>query len=477
MPRRLLRIPAAVGSLALVAATLTGTAGAATEARTGITAAATTPSHLSGTLADGATWIADVPADWNGTLLLFSHGYGPAVAQNAPSDEARTALLAEGYALAGSSFDPQGSWWALNSAERDQFATLDAFGRAVGRPSRTLSVGLSMGGLVNAQIARDGAGRVDGALGLCGLVAGGVDLDDYQYDAEYTIASLLLPGQEVRLTGFADAADAAATAQRLTDAVIAAQATPQGRARIALAAAYLNQSDWAPGQNPPAPGDHEGQEAQQFAWLSQGVLGFIENGRWSIEQSAGGNTSWNAGLDYAALLRDSEHAGQVRALYRKAGLDLRADLATLTRGADLRADPGARRRLEASSTAGQSLAVPLLDLHTIADQLVPVQQEAAFAERVRAAGDERLLRQAYVARQGHCAFTTAEIVAGVRAIDRRVTTGHWGDVAEPAVLQRSALSLNLGEAAFVRYQPGRLVVGRHSSRIGSHLPPGPAATM
>ncbi|GLX08193.1 alpha/beta hydrolase [Microbispora sp. NBRC 16548] len=468
MPRRLLRIPAAVaGSLALAAATLTGTAGAATDTRTGTTAAATTPSHLSGTLADGATWIADVPAEWNGTLLLFSHGYGPAVAQNAPSDEARTALLSEGYAVAGSSFDPQGSWWALNSAERDQFATLDAFGRTVGRPSRTLSVGLSMGGLVNAQIARDGAGRVDGALGLCSLVAGGVDLDDYQYDAEYTIASLLMPGQDVRLTGFADAADAAATAQRLTDAVTAAQATPQGRARIALAAAYLNQSDWAPGQNPPAAGDPEGQEAQQFAWLSQGVLGFIENGRWSIEQSAGGNTSWNAGLDYAALLRDSEHAGQVRALYRKAGLDLRADLATLTRGADLHADPGARRRLEASSTAGQSLAVPLLNLHTIADQLVPVQQEAAFAERVRAAGDERLLRQAYVARQGHCAFTTAEIVAGVRAIDRRVTTGRWGDVAEPAVLQRSALSLNLGGAAFVRYRPGRLVVGRHSSLIGS----------
>ncbi|WP_169952557.1 alpha/beta hydrolase [Microbispora sp. H11081] len=478
MPRRrLLRIPTAVvGSLALAAVTLTGTAGAATDTRaaTGVTAAATIPSHLSGTLADGATWIADVPANWNGTLLLYSHGYGPLVAQNAPSDEARTALLAAGYALAGSSFDPQGSWWALESAARDQFATLDAFSSAVRRPSRTLSVGLSMGGLVNAQIARDGAGRVDGALGLCSLVAGGVDLDDYQYDAEYTIASLLLPGQDVKLTGFADEADAGATAQRLTDAVIAAQATPQGRARIALAAAYLNQTDWAPGQSQPAPHDYEGQEAQQYAWLAQGVLGFIEHGRWSIERSAGGNTSWNAGLDYAALLRDSKHAAQVRALYRKAGLDLRADLDTLTRGATLQADPEARRRLEASSTAGQGLAVPLLNLHTIADELVPVEQEAKFAERIRAAGDERLLRQAYVARQGHCNFTTAEIVAGVRAIDKRVTTGHWGDVAEPAALQRSALSLNLGGAAFVRYRPDRLVVGRQSSPHGPKTPPGPA---
>ncbi|GAB3973363.1 alpha/beta hydrolase [Actinoallomurus acanthiterrae] len=448
MPRRLLRIPAVTAALALGAAALTGAASAAT------------PSHLGGTLADGATWVADLPARWNGTLLLFSHGYGPTAAQDAPSDGARTALLAEGYALAGSSYDPHGSWWALNSAERDQFATLDAFTRTVARPARTLSVGQSMGGLVNARIARDGGGRVDGALGLCGLVAGGVDLDDYQYDAEYAIASLLLPGQDVPLSGFADAGAAAATAQRLTAAVTAAQATPAGRARIALAAAYLNQTDWAPGQNPPSAGDAEGQEAQQFAWLSQGLLAFIENGRWSIEQSAGGNTSFNAGVDYTALLHKSEHAPEVRALYRKAGLDLRADLTALTRGARLHADPRARRALQATSTAGQGLAVPLLDLHTTADQLVPVEQEAAFAARVRAAGDGARLRQAYIARQGHCSFTTAETVAGVHAIDHRVATGRWDDVAEPAALQRAALALNLGGAAFVPYRPGRLVGAR-----------------
>ncbi|MEV5750591.1 hypothetical protein AB0L00_22450 [Actinoallomurus sp. NPDC052308] len=454
MPRRLLRLPAALGAaVALGTTALTGAATAAT---------APAPSHTTGTLADGATWIADVPAPWNGTLLLFSHGYGPTVAQDAPSDEARSALLAEGYALAGSSYDPHDSWWALNSAERDQFATLDAFTRAVARPARTLSVGESMGGLVNARIARDGAGRVAGALGLCGLVAGGVDLDDYQLDAEYAIASLLLPGQEVKLTGFTDAQEAAATAQRLTGAVTAAQATPQGRARIALAAAYLNQSDWAPGQNPPPAGDAAGQEAQQYAWLSQGLLAFIENGRWSIEQSAGGNTSGNAGIDYAALLRASEHAAEVRALYRRAGLDLRADLTALTRGARLTADPKARRALRETSTAGQRLAVPLLDLHTTSDQLVPVEQESAFAARVRAAGDGALLRQAYVARQGHCAFTTAEIVAGVHAIDHRVATGRWDRVAEPASLQRAAESLNLGGAAFVTYRPGRLVGTRDS---------------
>ena len=223
-------------------------------------AAAPVSGHHTGTLADGATWIADVPAGWNGTLLLFSHGFGPTTAQDAPDPATQSALLAAGYALAGSSYDPNGSWWALGSAERDQFQTLAAFKAVVARPARTISVGESMGGLVNAQMVRDADGRIAGSLGLCGLVAGGLDLNDYQLAGEVVLATLLAPGAGVHLTGYAGSADAAAVAQTLTDAVEAAQQTPAGRARIALAAAFLNLPTWAPGQNPPAPGDAVGQE-------------------------------------------------------------------------------------------------------------------------------------------------------------------------------------------------------------------------
>ncbi|MEV7689693.1 alpha/beta hydrolase [Streptomyces bungoensis] len=416
--------------------------------------------QLTGTLADGATWIADVPGHWNGTLLLFSHGFGPTVARDAPSDAVRTELLAEGYAMAGSSYDPHGSMWALNSAERDQFATLDAVTAQIGTPRRALAVGQSMGGLVNAQIARDGAGRVDGALGLCGLVAGGTDLDNYQLDAEYALARLLLPGQDVRLVRFGSADDAAATARRLTAAVTAAQSTPGGRARIALAAAFLNLPAWAPGKERPAPADWAGQEEQQYAWFAQGVLAFVEGGRYAVEQSVGGDNSWNRGVDYARLLSASVHAPQVRALYRAAGLDLGADLAALTRGASVTADPAAVRAAERTSSAGQGLAVPLLDVHTTADNLVPVEQERRFGDRVRTAGDGALLRQAYVERQGHCAFTAAETVAALHALEHRVTTGHWDDAATPGALQRSATALGLDGAAYVPYRPARLTVGR-----------------
>lgn len=446
MPRPRLSTLAAACATALATALI----GPATGAH------ATTAGHYSGTLTDGATWIADTPARWNGTLLLFSHGFGPTTAADAPSPAVSQALLNAGYALAGSSYDPNGSMWALDSAERDQFATLSAFRRQVGTPTRVISVGQSMGGLVNARIARDGAGRVDGALGLCGLVAGGVDLGNYQLDAEYTLATFFDPADADDLVNLDDQADGAALAARLTTAVETAQLTAAGRARIALAAAYLNLADWAPGQLPPARGDFAGQEQQQYAWLAQGLLSFIIPARWSVEQSAGGNTSWNKGVDYAGLLHKSAHVKQVEALYRDAGLNLRTDLNRLTRGADVTADPEAVARLKRTSTAGQGLAVPLLDLHTTADQLVPVEQESAFAGRVRAAGDSPLLRQAYVSRQSHCNFTTAEVVAGLHAVEHRLDTRHWGDATTPAQLQRSAEDLGLDGAAFTDYRPSRL---------------------
>jgi pimeloyl-ACP methyl ester carboxylesterase len=452
------RLPSRARAAGCAALLLCLAAPAAANAATGSPSATTRTSstQTSGTLPDGATWIADLPAHWNGTVLLYSHGFGPITAADAPSDAAKAELLAEGDALIGSSYDPNGSMWALESAERDQFATLAAFREQIGEPTRVISVGLSMGGLVNARLARDGGGRIDGALGLCGLVAGGVDLDNYQLDAEYTLATLFDPADAGHLVGLSGTDDANALAGRLTAAVTAAQQTPSGRARIALAAAYLNLADWAPGETAPAPADYAGQEAQQYDWIAQGLLYFIVPARWSIEQAAGGNTSWNAGVDYSALLRHSAHAPQVKALYRQAGLDLGADLSRLTRGAHIGADPAAVRRLWRTSTAGQGLAVPLLDVHTTADQLVPVEQESTFAQRVRRSGDSARLRQAYVARQGHCNFTTAEIVASLHALEQRLDTGHWGDATAPDRLQRSATELHLDGAAFVPYRPGAL---------------------
>jgi hypothetical protein len=99
--------------------------------------------------------------------------------------------------------------------------------------------------------------------------------------------------------------------------------------------------------------------------------------------------------------------------------------------------------------------------------LVPVQQEDAYRNAVARAGRSQLLRQAYVARQGHCAFTPAELVAAVYALDHRVSTGRWDATTTAESLQRAALGLNLGDAAYVRYQPGHLLRESFSANDGT----------
>jgi hypothetical protein len=424
--------------------------------------AAPAASQVTGTLPDGASWVADFPAHWNGTLLLYSHGFGPLTAADAPDPATSAALLARGYALAGSSYDPNGSMWALDSAVRDQFQTLQAVESTVlpGRPRQVLAVGTSMGGLVSALEAQGGAGRVNGALTTCGIVAGAVNLNNYQLDGEYALAQLLLPGQQVKLVRFGSADDALATAASLQAAAAQAQQTPAGQARLALAMAFINVPPWDAGQAaPPPPSDPAAQEAAQYQVEFTGsfsTLDFIESGRPSIDQAAGGSATWTRGVDFTAALASSPYLPEVLALYRKAGLSLRADLGTLTRHADITADPGALQSLARTSVPTGHLAVPELDLHTISDQLVPVQQENPYAHQVARAGDSRLLRQAYVASVGHCNFSPAELVAGVLAIGHRVSTGRWDSVARPGSLNQVAGSLGLGPARFTSYLPGPL---------------------
>ncbi|WP_412516763.1 hypothetical protein K8Z49_41330 [Actinomadura madurae] len=419
------------------------------------TAHAAGPAHYTGTLPDGATWIADVPARWNGTLILFSHGFGPLTPADRPSEAAGKALLDRGYALAGSSYDPDGSLWALGSAVRDQTAAKDAVTKIIGRPRTTLALGQSMGGLVSAKLAETRA--VDGVLSTCGIVGGGVDLNNYQLNAGHAIATLLAPSQDIKLTDYTSPAEGIVAGTQLTLAVQNAQATPAGRARIALASAFLNQSSWFTGEEEPPRHDYAEQERQQYQWLTSGVLGFIFSGRYSINQAAGGDSAWNKGLNYSRLLTRSANLRQVKALYRTAGLNLKKDLSTLTAKATKQLEPAPLAWMTRTSEPTGRLTVPTLNIHTISDQLVPVEHETEYAGTVRAAGRTRLLRQAYVHRTGHCNFAASEYVASLQVLEKRVETNHWPSTT-PKSLNQKANALSLDTPAFHPHNPNPLLV-------------------
>ena len=362
-------------------------------------------------------------------------------------------MLDRGYALVGSSYDPNGSLWALSSATRDQFASLAAIEKIIGKPRTTIALGTSMGGLISTQEAERSGRRLDAAVSTCGLLGGGIDLNNYQLDGEYALSRLL--GVAVPLVRYASPADGAAAASQLAAAATAARDTPAGRARVALGTALLNMPTWSATQATP-PADAEGIAQAQYDWLVA-TLPFIMPSRYYIELSAGGNASWNAGVDYASLLSRSPYRATVESLYRSAKLSLAADVRTLTRDASVRADRAAVASLTRTSTVTGRLDVPMLTMHTLYDQLAPVEFENRYAQQAHGP----LLRQAFVARRGHCAFTSSELIAAVQAAEHRAVTGRWDGRATTAGLQKAALELGLGDApAFVNFRPGPLVSHR-----------------
>jgi pimeloyl-ACP methyl ester carboxylesterase len=444
---------------------------AASVALSAPAASAAPPGHYTGSTSDGGSWVADLPAGWNGTLLLYSHGYGTTQASDAPDPDTQAALLARGYALAGSGLgSPSGSLWVLGTALDDQFETLDDVTRTIlpHAPEHVLAVGTSMGGLVSSLEAERGHGRLDGVLSTCGIVGGGVNLSNYQLDGEYVMRRLLAPDASIKLVDYADAGEAAAAAAQLQAVGEQAQTTPAGRARLALAMAFLNTTPWSPtAAAPPDPDDpaavEAGQYATEFGFAGFPIIPFTVTGRQQIELSQGGNASWTKGVDFAHELSRSPYRSTVEALYQQAGLDLGADLRNLTRDADITPDPRALLWALRYSVPTGRLEVPTLTLHTIGDNLVPVTHEDQYAKQVARAGASALLRQAYVGRAIHCNFTPAELVAGVLAVQQRVESGSWGTLATPAALNASAAALGLGGSAFVDYQPGAM--------IGQNLPP------
>jgi hypothetical protein len=276
----------------------------------------------------------------------------------------------------------------------------------------------------------------------------------------------LVGHHDIPLVHYSSPADGQAAADALTALARQAQPTASGRARFALAAALMNVPTWAVGQPQPARDDYAAQEQAQYTWIAGGLLSFIDPARFTIEQPAGGNGSWNVGVDYRELFAGLPDRDEVVALYRAAHLDLRADLRHLTAAADITPDLPAVRWLDRTSNTTGRLTVPTLSMHTIADQLAPVEFEDEYARRVEAAGRGGLLRQAFVHAVGHCNFTTAEYVTAVHAVRARLHRSDWGGLADPARLQADAASLGLDGAAFIPFNPGPLVNHRRPDPTG-----------
>ena len=422
-----------------------------------ITASASVTTY-SGTLTGGAAYLIQVPSNWNGTLLLYSHGYVTPGSSNPARDVGDPLtgafLLNAGYALAGSSYRTTG--WALEQALPDQIATLDKFDAIVGaKPTRTIAWGHSLGGIITAGLLQTHPDRFDAALPMCGVLAGGVAVWNEGLDGAFVLKTLLAPSSGLQLVNITDPLANFVLSEQLLGA---AQSTPQGRARIALAAAVGDLPGWfAPTAPEPDATDFASQEQNQYLWLSRIDNFFLFDLRAELEARAGGNPSWNIGVNYNKQLERSVDNAEVQALYALAGLDLDADLATLRGAPRIGADAGAVEYLKEHIVFNGDLGgKPVLTIHTTGDGLVLNSDERAYRSAVQRGNNAPLLREAFVHRAGHCTFTPAETLAALRAQETRLNTGKWRDVTDPANLNAAAAALgalNVAPPSYIPFEP------------------------
>lgn len=403
-----------------------------------------TVSSYSGDLTGGGRYRIEVPPNWSGTLLLHTTGAAPPPEQAAPlaRDEAvATWLLEQGYALAAAAYAQPG-FWALEAAFSDQIATLDTFERAVGQPARTVVWGPSMGGIITAGLVQLSPDRFDGAMPMCGPLAGGVAVRNQNLDCAFVFKTLLAHDSDLQLVGITDPTANVASAHAALDV---AQSTAAGRARVSLAAAVANIPGWFGVTEPePSAADASTRQQAQYRWLREADFGVFFGLRADLERRAGGNPSWNSGVDYAELLRRSVGRDQVTTLYDLAGLDLDTDLDVLKHAPRVRADAGAEHYLERHITFDGELGdVPVLTLHGTGDGLVTPDHESAYADVVASARQGRFLRQVFVGRGGHCAFTIAETITCLRALLGRLDRGSWEGLDAAAL---NAAAADLGPA-------------------------------
>ena len=128
----------------------------------------------------GAGYRIEVPANWNGDLVVWAHGFaGTGLELIVDNHPLREFLIATGYAWAASSY--RRNDYDVTSGVQDTHALTNRFNGIVGKPDRVYLTGASMGGHVTAVAIEQYPKTYDGALPVCGVL-GDFELFDYFFD-------------------------------------------------------------------------------------------------------------------------------------------------------------------------------------------------------------------------------------------------------------------------------------------------------
>lgn len=336
----------------------------------------------------GAHYAICVPEEWNGTLLVFAHGYippdepllDPPPLEDTPVEEV---VNLQGYALAASSFSTNGL--AVLEGVEDLVDLVEIFEDEVDEPDRILIAGASMGGLIATLAVEEWPQRFDGGLALCGPYG------DFRTQVNYfgdfrTVFDYffpdLMPGTTVEippdlienwdehfvtklLPELLDPANADALDQlfAVTDAAYAT-AVPFSRIEVVRRLLWYNVI------------------ATDDAIVK--LTGQPYDNTETVYSGSDDDDALNADIDrYAA---DDEALDLMEEAYQSSG----------------------------------DLEIPLVTMHTTGDPLVPYAQAEFYAEKIEDAGSDDYYDHFLVDRFEHCLFTDEELLTAFERLEELV---------------------------------------------------------
>jgi hypothetical protein len=378
---------------------------------------------LEGATNGGALIKIQVPDAWNGSLVIYNHGFdlGAIVPSTPDLGPLAGLMLSEGYAVAASSYRQNG--WALYKTKNDLQNLVSVFETNFGTPAEVLVHGFSLGGIVTAQaIEKASLGNVVGAYPACGAMAGsrswdgGIDIR-LIYDAVCgDVPGAAIPGGgtglPARFTEYPFSQTDMAFAIHACTGILAPPAfrTPDQQARLAL---ILDETDLP----------------ENFVLTDMGFSVFALSDL----------------IFDPAKLNGKQGVGNIGVTYDNASID-----STIERVAT---EPGGKNRHTKNYTPkGKIGDVKVVSTHTSGDGLVIVEQEQTYQDVV----DPANLTVAIVNEAGntHCGFTGAELASGWESLRGWVAGGPQPTVAS---IQGTCQTIAPFFGGPCRYDPGFVI--------------------
>ena len=336
----------------------------------------------------GSTYSLNMPSNWNGTLVVYVHGFvDAALPVTLPNINAlRDALGEAGYAVAFSSFSENGFDFKDGLQRTHQLSGL--FASRFGKPTKTIVMGHSLGGLITLALAEKYPTQYQGALPMCGVVGGTRrelqymgdvrNLFDYYYPG-------VLPGNAILLPPITNL-----NAQILGPA----QTAIIGNPGPAFIIASIEQT--------PLPGIN----ANEIITSLLTAVGFHARGLDDLIDRAQGRAPYGNDLvTYTSISFSALMPG------------LNAGVARFTLA------DNASQWLEHNYEPSGNLAIPVMTLHTTRDPVVPFFHEGMLADKASTSGSSANLLQRSVNRYGHCTFQLSEMTTALNDLAGWINTG------------------------------------------------------